>query len=1080
MNFISNDTAVTVVGTSLEIANSSPNSLVDAIYAAGHSAVGDGGHGLYVRVESEPAHIAKVRSSDGSWWELLEAEYRPEQLGIVSGGTPNSAALFSDYLSLETALLAKSTYAVDGSIVWSPGTGSLRGVGVHLDAEGILDGSVLASSDFISGSLLMLESGSDILHDWARGAYLSDLGLRYEGDAAAITIDDIVDPKFERVQINNQDLSPIGISIENGSFFAKISDCFVQRFTEVGIRIDGIGSQHVVSNCLVNSTAPTAIAAVEVRRPDFIIDGGQYNVNRPDDQGIGILVNNTRDDTNLRGGRIENILFERDIGIKITGDSRPFNDVVVRDAYFSLGAVATGIVFDRTFGSVLESPVVVYPAGGGTLAEWTNLSINSGIIVTANAARAPLKVDPQAQTPWMRVTGQTSDAQFSNILNAAHHENLVIVIDHLAGVGRTVRFSGQWSHLADDELIHVDLALLETVSSSDATQIAVGETQSGYFGNVFDIDDGIERIYSVDEDGIVSFALNANPSDHILAFRTLGNQNTSSASIYHGVENIDHVRTLIAPNREFLELTSDALTSEQNIINFVSAESVFSSWGVHDVVLLEAVDGNADGNTILGQPGAGYLRGREGHDTLIAQSGEDFLFGGPGNDTLSGGDGADYIDGGSGQDTAEYAAAEAGLLADLKFSDANTGAASGDIYVSVESLAGTAYNDRLYGDHHTNTLFGAGAIDMLYGRDGNDVLYGGEEDDLLEGGAGADGLFGGAGHDRAQYVLSSTSVTADLKFSFANKGDAEGDVFSGIEGLYGSIHDDRLFGNNGPNAIFGSTGVDIIYGRDGDDRLYGGEGNDLIEGGAGSDVIFGGNGFDRVQYVLADAGVLVDLKFAFANYGEALGDAYYDIEGIYGSSFDDRLFGDDEANAIYGADGVDILYGRNGNDTLFGGEGNDLLEGGIGADVFIGGAGTDRVNYQLAKTGLTVDLGNSLRNSGDAAGDTFESIENVYGSKFDDIISGDEADNTLWGGSGADVFEFSEGSGNDLVGDFRHGGDADKISLAQSFSIQDWIDLTDNHMFQDNDDVMIISNADSIKLLNFQIDDLSELDFIFL
>ena len=113
--------------------------------------------------------------------------------------------------------------------------------------------------------------------------------------------------------------------------------------------------------------------------------------------------------------------------------------------------------------------------------------MNSGVVVSADAARAPLKIDPEARTPWMRVTGQISDLQFSNIVDAEHDDQLVIVIDSFAGFGRTVRFSGQWSHLAGDEFTHVDLTLLDAVSPSELIELHVGDLQNGYFGNVFDI-----------------------------------------------------------------------------------------------------------------------------------------------------------------------------------------------------------------------------------------------------------------------------------------------------------------------------------------------------------------------------------------------------------------------------------------------------------------------------------------------------------------------------------------------------------------------------------------------------------------
>ena len=115
------------------------------------------------------------------------------------------------------------------------------------------------------------------------------------------------------------------------------------------------------------------------------------------------------------------------------------------------------------------------------------------------------------------------------------------------------------------------------------------------------------------------------------------------------------------------------------------------------------------------------MGGGQGNDTLV---------GGSGSDRLLGGTGADHLDGGAGAfDQAAYWHADAGVTASLEDSAINTGEAAGDIYTSIEQLAGSAYSDRLIGDAGNN---------YLYGLNGDDVLDGGAGDDHLSGGAGAD------------------------------------------------------------------------------------------------------------------------------------------------------------------------------------------------------------------------------------------------------------------------------------------------------------------------------------------------------
>ncbi|WP_299752992.1 calcium-binding protein, partial [uncultured Tateyamaria sp.] len=156
--------------------------------------------------------------------------------------------------------------------------------------------------------------------------------------------------------------------------------------------------------------------------------------------------------------------------------------------------------------------------------------------------------------------------------------------------------------------------------------------------------------------------------------------------------------------------------------------------------------------------------------------GNDSLYGGAGNDHLIGGAGADYLDGGDGFNQAAYWDATSGVTADLANAAANTGEAAGDVFVSIESLAGSAHADTLRGDAANNNL---------WGLDGSDSLYGGSGSDYLVGGAGADYLDGGDGFDQAAYWGAASGVTIDLANAAANTGEAAGDVFVSIESLAG-------------------------------------------------------------------------------------------------------------------------------------------------------------------------------------------------------------------------------------------------------------------------------------------------------
>ena len=79
-----------------------------------------------------------------------------------------------------------------------------------------------------------------------------------------------------------------------------------------------------------------------------------------------------------------------------------------------------------------------------------------------------------------------------------------------------------------------------------------------------------------------------------------------------------------------------------------------------------------------------------------------------------------------------------------------------------------------------------------------------------------------------------------------------------------------------------------------------------------------------------------------------------------------------------------------------------MLEGGAGADKLDGGPGTDRVSYRDSDAGITVNLADGTSEGGYAEDDVITGIEDVTGSGYNDVITGDSSANQLQGGAGSD------------------------------------------------------------------------------
>jgi hypothetical protein len=98
---------------------------------------------------------------------------------------------------------------------------------------------------------------------------------------------------------------------------------------------------------------------------------------------------------------------------------------------------------------------------------------------------------------------------------------------------------------------------------------------------------------------------------------------------------------------------------------------------------------------------------------------------------------------------------------------------------------------------------------------------------------------------------------------------------------------------------------------------------------------------------------------------------------------------------------------------FYGYEGDDTLEGGGGADSLDGEEGTDTASYGEALAGVVASLAAPATNTGDAAGDTYASIEGLRESAFADSLAGDDSGNGLEGGRGDDTL--AGGGGDDTL-----------------------------------------------------------------
>ena len=233
---------------------------------------------------------------------------------------------------------------------------------------------------------------------------------------------------------------------------------------------------------------------------------------------------------------------------------------------------------------------------------------------------------------------------------------------------------------------------------------------------------------------------------------------------------------------------------------------------------------------------------------------------------------------------------------------------------------------------------------------------------------------------------------------------------------------------NGDDAIYTSSGNDYVNAGPGNDRVVSRGGADVVDGGPGDDFIDGGTGANTIDYSRRTAALSINLETNSAGQaGET--DRIDNFSAALGGSGNDVIVGTPKRmNALYGNGGNDRLVARHDLDELYGGAGDDTLVDAAGSTLLEGGDGRDTADFSQYERfdGVGVNLidgtAAGLRTRGEL--DQLTEIENVIGTRHDDILIGDDGRNRLEGLAGPDTIigrggidTLLGGDGNDYLED---------------------------------------------------------------
>jgi Ca2+-binding RTX toxin-like protein len=329
------------------------------------------------------------------------------------------------------------------------------------------------------------------------------------------------------------------------------------------------------------------------------------------------------------------------------------------------------------------------------------------------------------------------------------------------------------------------------------------------------------------------------------------------------------------------------------------------------------------------------------------------------------------------------------------------------------------------------------------GNRGANTITSGDGADILDGKAGADTLIGGDGSDT--YIVDNAG---DQVIEAAG---------GGIDTVQTSV--DYTLGEHVENLeLIGSRSVSGT-GNDLDNHITGNRGANVLDGGAGADILEGGAGNDT--YLITDfADIIVEHSGEGRDTVSTSLDAFSlaDIDHVENLTYTGSANFAGTGNALTNA-----ITGGDGNDVLDGGQGADILRGGLGDDVYYVDNAHDRV-YESFDSGIdtvysSVDyrLRSNLENltlTGEATTGAGNGLNNILiGNDADNTLSGGAGadrliglggDDLLRGGSGSDTFVFTPGFGHDIVAGFSASGATHDILEIDDSIFADLSDLLDN------------------------------------
>lgn len=228
------------------------DSTISVIQTAGYKTKGDGGAALYKKVGSEPSHLAKIQSADGSWWEYIPQGYiNPIVFGALPevDTSPQKAINAAAFSSAITFAQGRTIYIPKGN--WYTDSFNKNAIsGVSIKGDSLNTTSLIATDGGAEYAIIRFNQSSNIS--------ITDLEIRAPYSSSnterPLVLREVSKANIQRVKLTGvQDLLIIDCAE------VTVSECdFVNRYTH-GIFIEGSSYVNILYNRIRTGGATAGI-----------------------------------------------------------------------------------------------------------------------------------------------------------------------------------------------------------------------------------------------------------------------------------------------------------------------------------------------------------------------------------------------------------------------------------------------------------------------------------------------------------------------------------------------------------------------------------------------------------------------------------------------------------------------------------------------------------------------------------------------------------------------------------------------------------------------------------------------------